>query len=232
MILAIERGWPGGTSPLPPCSCGTIGRMKMLKKIALMGAVMLLAGCGEQTASNAAADAKNATAALVDGAQDGTGAMVGDVTAPMVNTAEAYVSGAGIGDMYEIASSKLALEKSKSAEVRKFAQQMITDHEATTAKLKAAVSEAKLSMTPPAELDARRKGMIDNLKSASATDFDTVYLDQQTAAHQEALTLQQSYVEDGENSVLKKLAAETAPKIQHHFEMVKQLDAKGADATN
>lgn len=205
----------------------------MLKAIGLMGAAaVLLVSCGEQNASNTATDAGNAAGAMVDQAQDGAGAVVGGATAPMVNTADAYVSGAAIGDMYEIASSKLALDKSKSADVRKFAQQMITDHEATTAKLKAALGEAKLSLAPPAELDARRQGMIDNLKSASAADFDSVYLDQQTAAHQEALTLQQSYAEDGENPVLKKLASETAPKIQHHFEMVKQLDAKGADATN
>lgn len=203
----------------------------MLKALATMSAAgMLLCGCGEQPASNVTADAGNAAGAMVDKAQDGAGAMVGGVTAPMVNTADAYVAAATIGDMYEIASSRLALEKSKSAEVRKFAQQMITDHEATTAKLKATLGEAKLAVTSPAQLDVRRQGLIDNLKSASAADFDTVYLDQQTAAHQEALTVQQSYADDGENPALKKLAGETAPKIQHHLDMVKQLDAKGADA--
>jgi putative membrane protein len=204
--------------------------LKALMSISAAG--MLLGSCGEQPASNVAADADNAAGAVVDKAQDSAGAMIGGATAPMVNTVDAYVAGAAIGDMYEIASSKLALEKSKSAEVRKFAQQMVTDHEATTAKLKAALTEAKLSITPPAKLDTRRQGMIDNLKAANAADFDTVYLDQQTAAHQEALTLQQSYAEDGENPVLKKLAGETVPKIQHHFEMVKQLDTKGADAGN
>jgi putative membrane protein len=194
---------------------------------------LALAACGSNTATNAAADAGNLAAATHSKVEDTAGAVVGAASAPLVNTADAYVAAAATGDMYELESSKLALEKSQSPAVKKFAQQMITDHTATTAKLKAAIAQAGLNLAPPAELDARRAGMLDNLRNAtSAADFDKAYLDQQTAAHQEALTVHTSFAEDGDNDVLKKLAAETAPKIQHHFDMVKQLDAGGAEAAH
>ncbi|MDB5662408.1 MAG: hypothetical protein JWM38_744 [Sphingomonas bacterium] len=165
----------------------------------------------------------------VNEAQDAAGAAVGLGSAAAANTADAYVPNAAIGDMYEIESSRLAVEKSQSAGVKAFAQQMITDHTATTAKLKETLASANLAITPPTALDARRQGMIDNLKAASAADFDKTYLDQQTAAHREAVTLHSGYAEDGENPALKQLAAATTPKIQHHLEMVQKLDQGGAD---
>jgi putative membrane protein len=193
---------------------------------------LALAACNGSPATNMTSDVGNAAGATLDKAQDGVGAVVGAATAPMANSANAYVTNAAIGDMYEIESSKLALKKSSSAAVKKFAQQMITDHTATTAKLKATIKQAGLTLTPATELDARRAGMLDNLRSASAADFDKVFLDQQTAAHQEALTLHSDFAEDGDNDALKKLAGETTPKIQHHFDMVKQLDKSGADAAH
>lgn len=203
----------------------------MRKTMALLGSSLLALGACSDGASNAADNAGNTATSVEAGAEDTAAAGVGMASAPMANTADAYVTNAALGDMYEIESSKLALEKAKSAEVKKFAQQMITDHTATTAKLKETLTAAKLQITPPAQLDARRSGMLDNLRGASAEDFDKAYLDQQTAAHQEALTLHSGFAQDGDNEPLKKLAAETAPKIQHHFDMVKKLDAGGADGS-
>ena len=110
-----------------------------------------------------------------------------------------------------------------------FAQMMVKDHTATSAKLKDVLAQNNIALTPPAALDARRKGMIDNLNAASAEDFDEVYLDQQVAAHQEALSFMRSYADDGENAALKKLAADTAPKIQQHLDEARRLDENDVD---
>lgn len=203
----------------------------MFRKLLFIGAATLaLAACGDNGATNATSDAGNAAAMAAGKVEDTAGAAVGMVTAPLANSADAYVPNAAISDLFEIESSKLALEKSQSAAVKKFAQQMITDHTATSTQLKSILASAKLNMAPPAALDARRQGMLDNLKGLSGAAFDTAYLDQQTAAHQEALTLHTSFAEDGDNDALKQFAAATAPKIQHHYEMVQQLDSAGAEA--
>lgn len=207
-----------------------------------------LAACGEKARENTtstvtttadatssavadAGDAMSNTAndigqsAPVNAAQDAVGGVVGKVSAATTNSLDGYVTGAAISDMYEREASKIALDKSKSAAVKKFAQQMITDHTATTAQVKKIIASDKLAVTPPTELDSRRQGFIDNLKAASAADFDKVYLDQQTAAHEEALTLHKGYADDGENADLKAFAARTAPKVQMHLDMVKKLDS-------
>jgi putative membrane protein len=57
-----------------------------------------------------------------------------------------------------------------------------------------------------------------------------MYLDQQTASHSEALTLQKSYMDDGENPQLKALAAKLAPMIEMHLNDAKKLDTQGVDS--
>jgi putative membrane protein len=212
----------------------------MLRKTLIASvAALALAACS-QTSTNSTTET-NVVDTNESGVGNGEGSTmvedtssqaVGGVTAPTINTAADFVPAAAISDMYEIEASKLALQKSKSADVKQFAQMMIKDHTATTAKVKTILTSGKLDITPPTALDDRRQGMIDNLKAASAADFDKVYLDQQTAAHQEALAMMKSYAEDGDNPALKQFASETAPKIQQHYDKAQQLDNAGADGTN
>lgn len=134
-----------------------------------------------------------------------------------------YVAEAARSDIYEIQSSELALRKAQSPAVKQFAEQMIRDHKDTSAKLNAAIASARLSAAPPTGLDARRQAMLDALDNQTGAAFDSAYLEQQTAAHQEALALHSGYAARGDNAALKTLAAATTPRIQHHYDMVKQI---------
>jgi putative membrane protein len=205
----------------------------MRRTFFILGSAMIaLTACSNDGASNATVDMGNTATPAQGKIEDTTAAGTGMASAPMANTADAYVTNAAISDLYEIESSKLALDKSSSDAVKKFARQMIKDHTDTSAKLKSTIADAGIRSAPPSALDARRQGMLDNLRSLSGADFDKAYLDQQTAAHQEALTLHSDFARNGDNAPLKKLAAATAPRIQHHFDMVKQLDRGGADASH
>ena len=193
-------------------------------------AALALAACDSKKAEGPETGLGNGAATTV--AEDTAAQAVGAATAPLANSVEAFVTNAAISDMYEIEAGKIAAEKAKSPAVKDFAAMMIKDHTATSAKLKSTLASANVPVTPPADLDDRRRGLIENLRSASAADFDKVYLDQQTAAHQEALALMKSYADDGENAPLKQLAAATAPKIQEHYDHVRKLDEAGADGSH
>jgi putative membrane protein len=166
-------------------------------------------------------------AAAGDTAQDVGAAAVGAVTAPLSTGTPDYVAAAVISDMYEIQSSQLAVQRSQSPAVKQFAQQMVSDHTMTTNKLKPLAQQA--GVQPPMALDARRAGLLENLQAASADDFDDRYIDQQTAAHTEALNLHRAYAERGDNAALKAFAAETAPAVEQHLQHVKALDQSNAD---
>jgi putative membrane protein len=126
--------------------------------------------------------------------------------------------------MYEIESSQMALKRSMNPDIKAAAQKIIDDHTAANTALKGLVDSGAAPGPLPTALDERRKGMIDNLKGASAKDFDDRYLDQQTMAHHEALLAFNGYAKTGDNAKLKAFAADTAPKLEHHAEMVTKLD--------
>jgi putative membrane protein len=193
-------------------------------------AALALAACNSHKTEGAETGLVNSTAATK--VEDTAAQAVGATTAPLANSVDAFVTGAAISDMFEIEAGKIAAEKAKAPAVKAFAAMMVKDHTATSAKLKATLATERLAVTPPADLDDRRRGMIENLRAAASADFDKVYLDQQTAAHQEALSLMKSYADDGENAPLKKLATDTIPKIQEHYDQVRKLDDGGSDGTD
>jgi putative membrane protein len=159
----------------------------------------------------------------VNTVQDATSAAVGQTSAATLgaNTLGGYVSNAAIGDMYEIEAGRMAQERAQNADVKAFGQMLVTDHTATSNEMKPLAAAA--GETAPTEMDERRKGLLDNLRAASAADFDRVFLDQQVAAHQEAITLHRGYADNGEDAQLKAFAGRTVPKLEQHLERARQL---------
>ncbi|MGA0607263.1 DUF4142 domain-containing protein [Phenylobacterium sp. VNQ135] len=190
---------------------------------AAAASALTLAACNRQEA--ATNEANPGQSEPVNAAQDAVGAAVGSVSASTMgaNSTDAFVSNAGMSDMYEIEAGKMAQQKAQSADVKAFGKQMVTDHTAMSNEMKAVLT--KNNMTPPAELDQRRKGMLDNLRAANGADFDKAYIAQQDAAHAEAHTLMTGYAQNGDNADLKALAQKAAPKIQEHHDKVNQLKA-------
>jgi putative membrane protein len=202
------------------------------------------AACSKTAKSPAAAEAASAapatpadgavakTSDAVSVAQDTASAVVGPVSAATVGSlsAAAFVDNAAQSDLYETEASKLALERARSAEVKSFARHMIAAHAKTTAELTALVQAGKAGDAKlPDALDQRRQGLIDNLKSASADDFDARFVDQQVAAHIEAHTLMGGYGKAGSNADLKAFAAKTAPDVAGHLKMAKALHHSNGD---
>lgn len=161
-----------------------------------------------------------ATSAFAQSATEKTGvnSMLG--VAP---TTQDFVTEAASSDMFEIASSKLALERSDQA-TKTFAQQMIQDHEKTTADLKGMVSGGKVQATLPTAMSDAQQKMLDNLNGLQGDDFTKQYHSDQVDAHQDAVDLFKRYGEEGEQADLKAWAAQTLPTLQHHLEMAQDLN--------
>ncbi len=191
-------------------------------------AVLIGLSACHDTGSNANKDATNpGDSAPVNAVQDAAAGPVGLGSAVTANTPEEFVTAAAMGDMYEIESGKIAAARAKRADVKAFANMMVEHHTKTSADLKKALADNKIAIVPPAALDDRRMGMLNNLKAAGDADFDLAYLHQQVAAHLEALTLHGGYADRGDNAVLKAAAAKTKPVVQHHLDELKKI---GGDA--
>ena len=139
------------------------------------------------------------------------------------SSATAYVAAAGMSDLYEINSSQIAVQKSQSPAVRKFATMLIKHHQKTTAATIAAAKKAGLTPTPPA-LDAGAMASINELQTASAADFDRLYLGQQVPAHQAALDLHQSYAAGGDQAPLRASAKAAVPIVKQHLNAAMKMN--------
>ena len=181
------------------------------RSMLVISAVALLAACGQKIEEEGVAQQPDANPAAT-------------IPTP-ANEAGAndFVAKAVASDMFEIESSRAALEKSSSAEVKKFAQEMIDAHTKSSADLKAALATSGLAITPAATLPQDKADKVAELRTTEANDFDKEYLDEQVDAHQAALDLMQRYANDGDNAALKAFAAAKAPIIQGHYDHAKTL---------
>jgi putative membrane protein len=200
-----------------------------MQRTAFIGAAVIatlaLSAC-HKSGSNAGNDINHpGDSAPVNTAQDVAAGPVGLASAATVgaNTTAGYVTGAAMGDMYEVEAGKIAAQRAKSPEIKAFAQMMVVDHTKSTNDLKAALATANAGVTPPADLDDRRKGMLQNLRAAGDADFDLAYLHQQLAAHLEALTIHGGYAAHGDNPVLKDVAAKIKLVVEHHIAEIKRI---------
>ena len=189
-----------------------------------------LAACQKKAEAPNPADAGTSNAA-VNSAQDTTAAAVGTAsatTAAATNSTDAFVTGLVTSGMYEIDAGKIASTKATNPAVKAFGKMMVADHTAMSKEMAPIIAAANQKPSP--DLDQRRKGLLDNLKGAPADRFDKEYLDQQEAAHKEALTLMQGYADQGSDAGLKAAAAKAIPKVQAHLDKVHELQQGAAAA--
>ncbi len=135
-----------------------------------------------------------------------------------------YVQLAGASDMFEIESSRLALRRSRTPEVREYAQMLIEHHQRSTRQVMAAARAANMKPRPP-RLTTMQSGMMRNLQRANARSFDVAYLRAQIPAHEMALALHQNYAQNGDEPQLKAVAAGIVPVVQQHLDRARQLGA-------
>lgn len=180
--------------------------------------LMLLAACGQQPGNTEPANT----------AQDATSGAVGQMSAATMgaNTVGGFIPALAMSDMYEIKSGEIAQRRSSNAEVKALAAMLVTDHTASSTKLKSLAPAAAPDVMIPMALDERRQGMLDNLTSASDADFDRVWLTQQEAAHNEALTLLNGFSDNTDAPALAALAGEAIPKVTMHRDHAREIMAK------
>ncbi len=181
-----------------------------------------IACVGSLTACNQAEDRNP-----LDSAQDAASAPVGQMAAATMgaNMVGAYVPNAAMGDMYEIMSADIALERTQSSEVRELAQMIKTDHTAASSRFKPIAASEAAEVELPSALDQRRQGLIDNLRSAPAASFDEVYVTQQVAAHEEAITLHRGFSDNADAPGLAEHARTVLPRIEAHLQMAQRMAA-------
>lgn len=182
-----------------------------------------LAACGSEPEGTAPTGlATDAELSAMDEVTADANAPVTAEDAAVSQGAQGFVDTVASSDMYEVESSRLAATMAKSQAVKDFAAMMIKEHTASTAELKSLTG----AMTPPVavspSLDPTQEADLAALRVAG-DNFDRLYLEKQTAAHEKALALVRGYADNGTVQPLKDFAAKAATKIEGHLKQVRAI---------
>lgn len=148
---------------------------------------------------------------------------------PQLNDAQ-IAAFLGAANKAEIDSSQL-VKKSKNADVKKLAAEMIKDHTAADKKGKALMAKASIQPDASAEdvktLESKAQAAIDQLKGLKGAELDKAYVDAQVTMHQEVIdAVDQRLLPAAQNADLKAFMSEIRPKLQAHLDHAKALQTK------
>jgi putative membrane protein len=190
-------------------------------------AALALAACGGSGGSTEATDAAEAEANAAGNlaAPDASAAARAGATAA---NGQQFVELAGGGDLFEIESAAIALEKTQNAAIRELAGMIRTDHERATRELRGAAGEAQPPINVAPRMTPEQQMNLDRLRNADAAAFDQEYLQQQIQAHEQALTLVTSYAATGDVPSLQRHASTVAGPIQQHLSRARELSEPAA----
>jgi putative membrane protein len=200
-----------------------------MKTILPIAAALLFAGGSLAIAQDTSGQTDQSGQTTVKPLEDNSASQA---TAPMaaetkVDTAT-FVKMVPSSNEFEIQSSELELDKASADDVKKFAQQMITDHTKAGEDFKAALErvETTSATTPSGSmLQPEQQKMLDELKGLSGDEFQARYIDMQAQAHKDAVAMFSAYANSGDDPALKEFAKKTLPTLQMHEEHVKELQS-------
>lgn len=136
---------------------------------------------------------------------------------------QSFANVAAASDVFEIETSKLAIEKASTAKIKTFARQMVKAHTETTTKLKTASAAATPPIAPVVALTAAQQTQLDDLRGKSGAEFDRAYVAAQITAHQATLDSLKGYSAGGNVHSLKTFATDLIPVVTAHLNMAKSL---------
>ena len=135
-----------------------------------------------------------------------------------------------VANQIDVNYGKIALKKSKNAEVIKFATAMIKDHEAIIASASALCK--KLGVTPKTNavsqsLLAGEKETTAKLNNLKGKAFAKAYIDNEVAYHEAVISaVKNVLIPQTQNAELKQTLINVTPLLEHHLKMAKMAQEK------
>jgi putative membrane protein len=127
------------------------------------------------------------------------------------------------------AAAALARSKATNADVKAFAQLMITEHHLLRSKGQELAKKLNLTPQPPANdpVQAAASAEMSALKAApKGAQFDQTYIDQEVTIHKAVLDLAEQAHGTTQNAELKQLIETAKPYLERHRDRAEALQKK------
>ena len=157
-----------------------------------------------------------------------TDSMGGGMSSAPASDAD-FAAYAKLTNTQEITEAKLALSKSKTPQVKAYAQRIIADHTAANTKLMPIA--AKYHGAVPPNIASMAQDELQQLRSSSGTSFDSAYMSAAVPEQQNALQLLQYEAQHGKDAKLKAYANAQIPLITGQMKLAQAYDAAHGGGT-
>jgi putative membrane protein len=149
---------------------------------------------------------------------------------PYAPTTPDFKQRAAFSGAFEVATSRLALERSQNQQVKDFAQRMVKDHTEANDELivRTGLRPDTLpgaTAVPGGFVSPEQAAYFQQLKDSQGADFDRTYIIQQVNAHNEAVTLFDNYAKYGDDWYMQKFAQNTLPTLRSHLADAQKLQS-------
>jgi len=188
-------------------------------------AVVGLMSCGGETTNttvNIGRSASNTAEKAMNSAGNAVNSISNAVSGVTTAGPDSFLKDAFQGGMAEIEMGKLAAQKAKDPEIKKFGQMMVTDHTAAGNDLKALA--AKKNVALPSDMGSH-KSTYDSL-SKETDGFDKAYVNSMVTDHENDLKEFQKQAQSSSDPDVKAFAAKVVPVVQKHLDAIRAIEAK------
>lgn len=126
-------------------------------------------------------------------------------------------------DMNEIMTSRLALQRASSAEVKSYAQVMIQQHTDSSSKLKPLAQQK--GVTLPNSPSPEGRALMTQLSKLSGRQFDQAYMRGQAQAHARTEAEYRRQLQQGQDPDVRAFANQVLPVVAEHRRMAEGMVA-------
>jgi putative membrane protein len=148
---------------------------------------------------------------------------------PLSATDTEFIRQAHLGNMAEVALSRLALDQRRGAspEVRQYAQMMIQEHPQADARLLQLAQRKGVTIPQNQALDAEHQQISERLAQLSGRNFDRAYMRAMLTDHFRTVRLFQQQAQRGQDPDVRAFATQLLPSLQQHLQMARAMADDG-----
>jgi putative membrane protein len=137
-------------------------------------------------------------------------------TAALSDKDKSFMKDAAKGGMMEVEIGKMAQQKGKSADVKKFGSTMVTDHSKANNELMGIAKKKGVDLSKEKP----------SMKKLNDANFDKEYINAMVKDHEQDLSAFQAEAKNGSDADVKAFASKTSAVIKKHLDMAKAAQAK------
>jgi len=129
----------------------------------------------------------------------------------------------------ELSLGRMAQQKATNAQVKQFAQRMVTDHQSMQNEWRAVASQGGVTIS--GTVNPTYQQQVTRLNQLSGAEFDRAFMNAMVQNHQSAVNAFQSRGQNSSSTEVRTLVNKGLPTIQEHLRVARQLSAQvGGDS--